>query len=281
MIGHECQRLITTYHLPITNYYSPMANRSFDQKTVVITGAGQGLGFGMARRFGQTGAHVVIAEIDADAGAPAAEMLRGEGFATVYEKLDVSEPAQCTALVSKLVKERGRIDVWVNNAGVSRIAPAESMPLAYWDDSIAVMLSGTFYCSQAAGKQMLAQGSGVIINVSGVTGMLHEKDHAAYSAAKAGVVALTEALGVEWAGRGVRVVGVAPSVILTDVVKQALEQQGESPLRKQIERRTPMKRPATVEEIAETVLYLASDEASYIVAETIRVDGGMVAYQLF
>lgn len=258
-----------------------MANQEFQQKTVVITGAGQGLGFGMARRFGKAGARVVIAELNAEAGDPAAQMLRGEGFDASYERLDVRDPAQSVALVAKLAKARGRIDVWVNNAGVSLLAPAEEMPLHYWDESIAVMLSGVFYCCQAAGKRMLQQGQGVIINVSGVNGMVHEKDYAAYSAAKAGVVALTEALGVEWAGRGVRVAGVAPSVVLTDMVQQALAQEGAPHSPRHVERRAPMKRPATVDEVAETVFYLASDEASYIVAETIRVDGGYVAYQLF
>jgi 3-oxoacyl-[acyl-carrier protein] reductase len=256
-----------------------MTTRPFDQKTVVITGAGQGLGFGMARRFGDAGAHVVIAEINAPIGEAAAAALQGEGFSAQFEKLDVRDPAQSQTLVQRLVESRGAIDVWVNNAGISRLAPAETMPRAYWDDSIAVMLSGTFYCAQAAGRQMLAQGRGVIINVASVTGMLHEKERAAYSAAKAGVVALTEALGVEWAGRGVRVVGVAPSVVLTDMVKDAMAQGAGT--QAAFERRTPMGRLGTVEEIAETVFYLASDEASYIVAETIRVDGGWTAYQLF
>jgi NAD(P)-dependent dehydrogenase (short-subunit alcohol dehydrogenase family) len=263
-----------------------MTNQGFSQKTVVITGAGQGLGFGMARRFGKAGARVVIAELNAETGDPAAQMLHGEGFDTAYEPLDVRNPAQSAALVEKLTRDGRSIDVWVNNAGVSLLAPAEDMPLNYWDESIAVMLSGVFYCCQAAGKCMLQQGHGVIINVSGVTGMVHEKDYAAYSAAKAGVVALTEALGIEWAGRGVRVVGVAPSVVLTDVVQQALARENVSQVPvphspKHVERRAPMKRPATVEEVAETVFYLASEEASYIVAETLRVDGGYVAYQLF
>jgi 3-oxoacyl-[acyl-carrier protein] reductase len=249
-------------------------------KVVVITGAAQGLGFGMARRFGQAAAHVVVADVDAESGAAAAQMLRGEGFEASFEKLDVREPEQSAALVHKLARERGRLDVWVNNAGITRLAPAEAMPRADWDDSIAVMLSGTFYCCQAAGRQMLAQASGgVIINVAAAAGLLHEKDHAAYGAAKAGIVALTEALGVEWAGRGVRVVGIAPSTALTDAVQQSLQQEPHK--LDALQRRTPMRRLATVEEIAEVVFFLASDEASYVVAETMRVDGGWAAYQLF
>jgi len=251
----------------------------FKDKTVVITGAGRGLGFGMARRFGQAGAQVVIAEIDAEAGARAAETLRGEGLSAAFEQLDVRAPAQSVVLVNKLVKERGRIDAWVNNAGVARKGAAETLPLEAWNESIAVMLSGAFYCSQAVGRQMLAQGNGVIVNVVSVNAYAPIEGRVAYSTAKAGLVSLTESLGVEWARRGVRVVGIAPAVVLTDMVRKGIAEGTASV--EAYERRTPMHRLGTVEEIAEAVLYLASDEASYITAETMRVDGGWVAYQLF
>lgn len=251
----------------------------FKDKTVVITGAGRGLGFGMARRFGQAGAQVVIAEIDAEAGARAAETLRGEGWSAAFEQLDVRDSAQSVVLVNKLVKERGRIDAWVNNAGVARKGTAETLPLEAWNESIAVMLSGAFYCSQAVGRQMLAQGNGVIVNVVSVNAYAPIEGRVAYSTAKAGLVSLTESLGVEWARRGVRVVGIAPAVVLTDMVRKGIAEGTASV--EAYERRTPMHRLGTVEEIAEAVLYLASDEASYITAETMRVDGGWVAYQLF
>jgi len=251
----------------------------FKDKTVVITGAGRGLGFGMARRFGQAGARVVIAEIDAEAGARAAETLRGEGWSAAFEPLDVRDPAQSVVLVDRLIKERGRIEVWVNNAGVARKGPAETLPLEAWNESIAVMLSGAFYCSQAVGRPMLAQGNGVIVNVVSVNAYAPIEGRVAYSTAKAGLVSLTESLGIEWARRGVRVVGIAPAVVLTDMVQKGIAEGTASV--EAYERRTPMHRLGTVEEIAEAVLFLASDEASYITAETMRVDGGWVAYQLF
>ncbi|MGQ9905092.1 MAG: SDR family NAD(P)-dependent oxidoreductase, partial [Anaerolineae bacterium] len=220
-----------------------------------------------------------IAEANETTGRTAAESLRAEGGSAQFEPLDVRDPQQSAALVDKLAGQRGHIDVWVNNAGISRLAPAETMPLSDWDDSIAVMLSGTFYCSQAVGRHMLARGKGVIVNIASVTGMVHHHDRAAYSVAKAGVIALTEALGVEWAGRGVRVVGVAPAVVLTEMVRATVE-AGQGAL-DVFERRTPMRRLGTPEEIAEAVFFLAGDEASYITAETMRVDGGWVAYQLF
>jgi NAD(P)-dependent dehydrogenase (short-subunit alcohol dehydrogenase family) len=256
-----------------------MAETTFANKTVVITGAGRGLGLGMARRFGQAGAYVVIAEIDPQTGSGAAETLRSEGLSASYEPLDVRDPAQSVALVEKVVAERERIDVWVNNAGVAHKGPAETIPGEQWAESVAVMLSGAFYCAQAAGRHMLSQGRGVIVNVASVGAYQYIEGRVAYSVPKAGLVMLTEALGIEWARRGVRVVGIAPGVVMTDLVRKGIAEGTASV--EAYERRTPMHRLGTIEEIAEAVLFLASDEASYVVGETMRVDGGWVAYQLF
>ncbi len=251
----------------------------FTGKTAVVTGAGRGLGFGIARRLGQAGAHVVIAEIDAQAGTRAADSLCRDGLSAQVEPLDVRDPAQSSALVEKLVAARGQIDVWVNNAGVAHKGPAETLPLDEWNHSIAVMLTGAFYCAQAVGRQMLAQGRGVIVNVSSVNGYQAIEGRVAYSTAKAGLIMLTQALGIEWAKRGVRVVGIAPGVVMTDLVRQGIAEGTASV--QAYERRTPMHRLGAVEEIAEAVLFLASDDASYIVGETMKVDGGWVSYQLF
>ncbi len=249
------------------------------QSVVVITGAGRGLGLGLAHRFAQSSQHVVIAERDAALGETAVATLHADGLAASFVALDVRDPAQSRALVSKVARDLGSIGVWINNAGVSHLGPAETLPEADWDDSVATMVSGTFYCCQAAGQHMLAQGRGVIINIASVTGLLHEHGRVAYSTAKAGVIALTEALGIEWASRGVRVVGIAPGVIETEMVRQT-EANGHG-TRAAWERRTPMRRLGTIEEIAEAALYLSSNDASYIVGETLRVDGGWTAYQLF
>ena len=250
-----------------------------NQEIVVITGAGRGLGLGMARRFAQTGAHVILAERDPALGIGAAEALRAVGLSASFELLDVTDAEQSRTLVAKVAREQGRVSTWVNNAGISRLGAAETLAQRDWDESISTMLSGTFYCCQAIGQHMLAQGQGVIINIASVTGLLHEQGRVAYSTAKAGVIALTEALGIEWAKRGVRVVGIAPGVILTDMVRQTVE-EGQGDLAAW-ERRTPMRRLGTVEEIAEAALFLSSAKASYIVGETLRVDGGWTAYQLF
>lgn len=254
-----------------------MTETIFSGKTVVITGAGRGLGLGMARRFGQAGGHVVIAEINPETGRQATETLRHEGLSASFEALDVRDPAQSVALVEKVTNERKRIDVWVNNAGVAYKGLAETMRHEEWEESLAVMLSGAFYCAQAVGRHMLAHGNGVIVNVASIAAYQFVEGRVAYSVPKAGLVMLTEALGIEWAKRGVRVVGIAPGVVMTEMVQKGIAAGAASV--EAYERRTPMHRLGTVEEIAEAVLYLASDEASYVVGETMRVDGGWVAYQ--
>jgi 3-oxoacyl-[acyl-carrier protein] reductase len=237
-------------------------------RVVVITGGGRGLGLGMARRFARAGAQVFIAELETELGDEAAARLQKDGLSVHYKPLDVRNPEESVALVAELVSTCGRLDVWVNNAGISVVAPAENLAWQEWDNIMAVNLSGLFYCAQAAGKQMLTQGQGVIVNVASVTGLLHIEGRAAY-----------EALGIEWAKRGVRVVGVAPGVVMTPMVHELFDQGLAD--RSSYEQRTPLRRLGSIEEIAEAVFYLASDEASYITAETLRVDGGWTAYQLF
>ncbi len=256
-----------------------MSEMNFEGKTVVVTGSGMGLGLDMVRGFAAAGAHVVIAEINIELGRSSAEALRRDDLSVSYEPLDVRDSRQSKALVKKLVKDRGQIDVWVNNAGVAYKGSAETLTVEAWDQSIAVMLSGAFYCSQAAGVQMLGQEHGVIVNVSSVNGFHAIEGRVAYSTAKAGLIMLTQALGIEWAGRGVRVVGIAPGVVMTDLVRKGLD-EGTASLGA-YKKRTPMRRLGTVEEIAEAVIYLASDEASFVVGETLCVDGGWGAYQYF
>lgn len=256
-----------------------MADQAFAGATVVVTGGGRGLGFGMARRFAVAGAHVVIAEIDRAAGTSSASALRTEGLAAVFEPLDVRDPEQGPVLVEKLVADRGAIDIWVNNAGVEYNGPAETLSRRDWNETLNVMVSGTFFCAQAVARHMLARGKGVIINVASVNAFTAIEGRVAYCTAKAAIVMLTQALGVEWAKRGVRVVGIAPGVVRTELVERIIREGWAS--EQLYERRTPMHRLGRVDEIADAVLFLASDRAKYITAETLRIDGGWVAYQLF
>ena len=256
-----------------------MSDREFAGTTVVITGGARGLGRGMATRFARAGAHVLIADVDRQAGTETAAAIRADGWEASFQPLDVRDPRQSLALVDELVRGRGGVDVWVNNAGVEYNGPAETLSEGDWSESLAVMVSGTFFCSQAVGRHMLTRRRGVIINVASVNAYSVIEGRAAYCTAKAAVVMLTQALGVEWAGRGVRVVGIAPGVVRTELVERIIAEGWAS--EQLYERRTPMHRLGTIEEIADAVLFLASDRARYIIAETLRVDGGWAAYQLF
>lgn len=248
-------------------------------RVVAITGAARGLGLGIARRFAEASDVVVLTDVDVEAGEAASAALRDAGARASFVALDVRDAGRAKAAVAAIEAVHGPIDVWVNNAGVARRGPATTLAQTDWTESLDVMLSGAFWCSQAVGRGMVERGSGVIVNIASVNGYHPIEGRVAYSVAKAGLVALTQALGIEWAPRGVRVVGVAPGVVMTELVSHAVASGAASVAT--YERRTPMHRLGGVEEIAEAVFFLASDQASYIVGETLRVDGGWTAYQLF
>jgi 3-oxoacyl-[acyl-carrier protein] reductase len=229
--------------------------------TVVITHGARGFGPTIARRFGRAQGRVVIADPDRHAGAATAARLQEEGVIASYAMLDVAHPRASHTFVDELVRQVGPIKVWINGLPASLLGDTPA-PADVWSDSLSA-LSTAFYCSQAIGKHMQQAGGGVIVNLTAVAGYHPSEGQVAESVATAGLIAMTKALGVDWAARAVRVVGIA---IATP--------NGEK-------RRTPMRRVGSAEEIAEATFFIASDEASYIVAETLRVDGGWSAYQMF
>lgn len=245
------------------------------RRTVVVTGSARGLGLGIVRRFAAGGDRVVIADIDREEGKSVVDRLLVDGVDATFVRLDVRVQSEHVAVVEKLLKAFGSIDVWINNAAVVRRGSAEDLGRTDWDETLGVILSGAFYGSQAAGRAMLAQGAGVIINIGSADAYHPVEGRVANTVANGGLIKLTEALGIEWAARGVRVAAVAPGVILQEGGEHAASSLYE------VERRTPMGRPGEIDEIAEVVAFLASDDASYIVGETLRVDGGWTAYQLF
>jgi NAD(P)-dependent dehydrogenase (short-subunit alcohol dehydrogenase family) len=244
-------------------------------RVAVVTGAGRGIGLTVGRCFGRQGATVVIADINAERGETAAAGLTAEGNVAHFFPLDVTDPAAVEEVARHVLGEWGRLDIWVNNAGLAEHGPSVAVSPGAWQRSIDIMLSGSFYGCQSAGRVMLAQGSGSIINVASVNGMVAQAGRAAYCAAKAGVIRLTEVLAAEWGAEGVRVNAVAPSVFPTDLVVAAL-QAGAATLEGYI-RRTPAARLGDLHELTAAFLYLASDASSYITGQTLRVDGGWVS----
>lgn len=242
----------------------------------LFTGSSSGLGLAIAHRLGKAGARVVVNSRTEERARQTAEALRADGIEAEGIAADVSDPVQVTDLVARAIARFGRIDTLVNNAGRPSVAPAEDLSIEEWQTIIATDLSGSFYCAQAADRTMLAQGSGVIINVSSIFGLTGNRLRAAYVASKHGLEGLTKVLASEWADRGVRVCSINPGYVATALVEQATASSLTS--LDALRRRSPSGRLGLENEIAETVAFLASDAAFYITGVSLPVDGGWLAY---
>jgi len=249
----------------------------FQGRVVGVTGAAQSIGLECARAFCREGAQVVLTDIQPDKVEDAAAGLRRDGFGALALALDVRDPEQVEAVVNQVVSNLGRLDVWVNNAGLAHHYDSFELPRELWQHSLDVMLSGPFYGCQAAGKVMRAQGGGAIVNMASVNGFVPQPRRAAYCSAKAAVVMLTRVLASEWAQHQIRVNAVAPSPVGTSGMAQMIDSVGITSL-SQYTNRHPMKRMARMSEVTEAVLFLASDDASFVTGETLCVDGGWSAY---
>jgi NAD(P)-dependent dehydrogenase (short-subunit alcohol dehydrogenase family) len=249
----------------------------FKGKVAVVTGAAQSIGLACARAFGKEGAQVVIADLNIEQAEESARLLQAEGITAVALSLDVRKQEQAQAIVSEVMQRFGHLDIWVNNAGVAHHYDSFDLPADLWQGSLDVMLSGAFFGCQAAGRAMRDRGGGAIINMASVNGLVSQPRRAAYSAAKAGLLMLTRVLAAEWAQHKIRVNAVAPSPVGTSGMAEWGEKQGFAPGSMYIDRH-PMKRMATMHEVTDAVLFLASDDASFVTGETLCVDGGWVAY---
>ena len=228
-------------------------------EVAIVTGAAQGLGAAIADALESEGARVGRTDI------------RGAEI-----ELDVRDRASVEHAVEEVVRTLGEPTILVNNAGLSRFGPSETLPEEHWQLVVDVDLTGVFRCSQVVGARMLAAGRGAIVNIASVAAQTGFPGRVAYSAAKAGVVGLTRTLGSEWASRGVRVNAVAPGYVRTALVEHALESGFLS--EEGVRWRTPAGDLAAPAQIAAAVVFLASPEASYITGETLFVDGGYNAY---
>ena len=260
-----------------------MGQARFEGQVVVITGASRGIGEGIALRFAQEGASLVLAANE-DAVDEAAERIRSATDAKVLSfVVDVTDKGQVEDLYERTVSELGRVDVSVQNAGVITIKPLDELSDEEWDLVLDVNTKGVFLCCQAAARHMLRQGSGRLIN----TGSGQSRDGFIYTphyaASKMGVVGITQSLAKELATSGITVNAFCPGIIETDMWKyndkawgDLLGDYEEGELIKEWVEGIPMKRAGSPDDVAGLVLFLASEDAAYITGQTINVDGGLI-----
>ena len=252
-----------------------MAER-FTSKVAVITAGGSGIGAATARRFRQEGASVVIADLSGKRAEAVAQDISASGGKAVWLKMDAADPEGVEATIKLAMDTYGRLDIMFNNAGLAEMGRLEDTSVESWNRVVAVTLTSVFLGMKYCLPIMHSQGAGVIVNTASISGTGADYGMASYNAAKAGVINLTRTAAIENAKRNIRVNCVCPGAINTRV-PQLLGGDRADEFRRLQGEAHPIGRMGEPEEIASTVLFLASDEASFITGEAIRVDGGVTA----
>ncbi len=244
---------------------------TFNNRKALVTGAGRGIGKGIADELARQGVHVIcVSQNPASCGA-AADAIKANGGSAEAHAVDVADGDAVQALADQLIKDHGVIDILVNNAGITRDMLVMRMKNEEWDAVIRTNLNSCFYWSRALMPTMARNRWGRVINISSVIGLMGNAGQANYAAAKAGIFGLTMSLAREFAKRSITVNAVAPGFIRTDMTEVINEE-----VTKQILQQIPLKRLGEVADIANMVAYLASEESGYITGQTFTVDGGMV-----
>ena len=249
---------------------------TLEGRVAAVTGAGAGLGLAIARELARAGADIAVCEINAEAGEQAAAELSELGVRATSYPTDVRESKQVDASFAAARKDLGRLDIVVNNAGISHVGPhTQDVTDEEWLQSIAVMQSGVFYGMRAAGRIMLEQGSGSIVNISSIRGFSPNPGRMTYCAPKAAVIMMTAVAAGEWAGQGVRVNAIAPGIMRTpmwdaDVARGAIDEVAYINV-------VPAKRIGDARDVGKLAVYLCSDDASYVTGGVFTIDGGLTS----
>lgn len=242
-------------------------------KTAIVTGAGSGIGRSVAELYAQEGANVVVSDINEKEGAETVKLITEKGGEAIFIKADSSSPADNEKLVAETVAKYGALHIACNNAGVGGpAAPTGEYPVEGWDKVIAINLSGVFYGMRYQIPAMLKSGGGAIVNMASILGSVGFANSAAYVAAKHGVVGMTKNIALEYGTQNIRANSVGPAFIVTPLLKDFDEAT-----MKFLESKHPIGRLGKPEEVAELVLFLSSDKASFITGSYYAVDGGYLA----
>ncbi|MBI2843095.1 MAG: 3-oxoacyl-[acyl-carrier-protein] reductase [Armatimonadetes bacterium] len=246
----------------------------FEGKVAFVTGAGRqgkGIGRSICLELAAGGAKIVIADYVEEAARLVAEEVIAAGGEALAVAGNVADPADVERMTNSAVDKFGKIDILINNAGITRDNLILRMSESEWDSVLDTNLKGTFNCTKTVARMMLRQRSGRIVNVASVMGVVGNAGQANYSASKAGIIGLTKTTAKELGSRGVNVNAVAPGFIQTVMTEEMPEQAKQS-----IEKQIPLERLGTPEDVARVVRFLCSDAASYITGQVINIDGGMV-----
>jgi len=242
----------------------------------MVTGAGHGIGRAIAQQLGREGAAVVVLELNEERGRETAALMAAEGRKAFFIKADITVPAEVEGAISEAVETAGPINLLVNNAAFTDAGKLDTMSLDSWHREIDVNLNGTFHCIRAMAPRMKADGGGAIVNIGSVNGLRYF-GNPSYSAAKAGIISLTQAVASEFGPHGIRCNVVCPGSVRTDNETWTLRLRREPQIFQKLARWYPLGRVAEPEDIAKAVAFLGSDEASYINGVALPVDGGLLA----
>jgi len=245
--------------------------RRLEGKVAVITGAARGIGFSIAEMLSEHGAISVIIDLNQEAVNSAIQQIDDQGNRAIGFTADVTNSEEIASIFKEIHNEFGKIDILINNAGITKDGLLMKMKESDWDAVININLKGTFICTQKVSRYMLKSRSGVIINMASVIGLIGNAGQANYAASKGGIIAFTKSSAKEFASRNIRVNAIAPGFIKTEMTDKLPQEVIDNYLAA-----IPLSRMGTVRDVANLCIFLASEEAGYITGQTIQVDGGLI-----